>query len=104
MDIAIPPGLFDILPYDTKEPWRSSHLWSFLESVIRQLANDFSLEEIRTPIFERTELFKRSVGDETDIVSKEMYTFEDRGGRSMSLRPEGTASAGRRRFHPLYQG
>jgi len=92
MDTPIPTGLFDILPHDPKEAWRSVHLWTYLEAVIRQLASDFSFEEIRTPLFERTELFHRSVGDETDIVSKEMYTFPDRGGRSMSLRPEGTAS------------
>ena len=52
----------------------------------------FSIKEIRTPIFEHTELFTRSVGETTDVVQKEMYTFEDRGGRSVTLRPEGTAS------------
>lgn len=91
MTIPIPTGVFDILPEDTKEKWRESHLWSYLEGVFRLHAAAYSCHEIRTPIFERTELFKRSVGDETDIVSKEMYTFDDRGGRSMSLRPEGTA-------------
>ena len=92
MNIAIPTGLFDILPHDRKETWRCSHLWAYVETVIRTLASDYAFEEIRTPIFERTELFHRSVGDETDIVSKEMYTFPDRGERLMSLRPEGTAS------------
>ncbi len=92
MPIAIPTGTFDILPNDPKEKWRESHLWHFVESVLREHAKVYGCEEIRTPIFERTELFARSVGDATDIVSKEMYTFLDRGERSMSLRPEGTAS------------
>ncbi len=92
MGIAIPTGTFDILPQDPKEKWRESHLWQFVESIIREHARVYGCEEIRTPYFERTELFCRSVGDATDIVSKEMYTFLDRGDRSMSLRPEGTAS------------
>jgi histidyl-tRNA synthetase len=92
MGIAIPPGVFDILPTVPDAPWRSVHLWQHVEKVIRQLAHDYGLSEIRTPIFERTELFRRSVGDETDIVSKEMYVFRDRGDREMALRPEGTAS------------
>lgn len=91
MDISKPPGVFDILPRGTEETWQLSHLWTYVESVIRKLAAEYGFEEIRTPIFERTELFKRGVGEATDVVSKEMYTFEDRGGRSMSLRPEGTA-------------
>lgn len=91
MPIAIPTGTFDILPQDPKEKWREAHLWQFVESVMREHAKVYGFEEIRTPIFERTELFSRSVGDATDIVSKEMYTFVDRGERSMSLRPEGTA-------------
>lgn len=91
MSISIPTGTFDILPHDPKEKWRESHLWQFVESVMREHAKVYGCEEIRTPIFERTELFSRSVGDATDIVSKEMYTFLDRGERSMSLRPEGTA-------------
>ncbi|MBS4167592.1 histidine--tRNA ligase [Parachlamydia sp. AcF125] len=91
MDISKPPGVFDILPRGTEETWQLSHLWTFAESVIRKLAAEYGFEEVRTPIFERTELFKRGVGESTDVVSKEMYTFEDRGGRSISLRPEGTA-------------
>lgn len=87
------PGVFDILPEDDKEPWRSSHLWREVEEVIYAVATQFGYREIRFPILERTELFKRSVGEGTDIVNKEMYTFEDRGGRSVSLRPEGTAPA-----------
>lgn len=90
--ITIAPGVFDILPINTdKNEWKNSSLWSFVESVIRQTAKDFGYVEIRTPVFERTELFVRGVGDTSDIVSKEMYTFQDKGDRSMSLRPEGTA-------------
>jgi len=89
----IPPGVFDILPVDDNDAWKSTYLWQFLENVIRETANNFGYREMRTPIFERTELFSRGVGEGTDIVSKEMYTFIDRGERSMSLRPEGTAPA-----------
>jgi histidyl-tRNA synthetase len=71
----------DIVPY-----------WHHFEQVARDAARIFGFEEIRTPILERTELFKRSVGDDTDIVQKEMYTFDDKGGRSMTMRPEGTAA------------
>ena len=91
MNIPIPPGVFDILPIDQKEAWRSSYIWNYVESMIREIARQYGYQEIRTPIFERTELFMRGVGETSDIVSKEMYTFEDKGGRSMSLRPEGTA-------------
>lgn len=87
------PGVFDLLPRQEEEEWRQIHLWHYLEEVIRKHAHSYGYEEIRTPLFERTELFKRSVGTETDIVSKEMYTFEDKGGRSLTLRPEGTAPA-----------
>lgn len=91
MKYPIPPGVFDIIPIHSKENWKSTYLWSHVEQMIRKTARDYGYREIRTPLFERTELFQRSVGDGTDIVSKEMYTFEDRGGRSLSLRPEGTA-------------
>ncbi len=104
MPIAIPTGTFDILPTDPKEKWKESHLWHFIESVLREHAKVYGCEEIRTPIFERTELFARSVGDATDIVSKEMYTFLDRGERSMSLRPEGTASVMRAFIEKGLQG
>lgn len=103
MTISIPPGVFDILPVDRKETWRSVYLWQFLEETIQKLAHMYGFQEIRTPLFERTELFKRSVGETSDIVSKEMYTFEDKGGRLMSLRPEGTASVMRAFIeHQLY--
>lgn len=91
MSISIPPGVFDIIPRETQEPWRASHLWNYLEATIRKTVTDYGFQEIRTPIFERTELFKRGVGETSDIVSKEMYTFTDKGDRSMTLRPEGTA-------------
>lgn len=79
-----PRGTQDILPDQVPE-------WRFAEETFRRIADDFGYAEIRTPIFEETDLFVRSVGSETDIVSKEMYTFQDRGGRSLTLRPEGTA-------------
>lgn len=85
MNIKAPRGTVDILPDTAKK-------WQYMENVIKNVCNRFHYNEIRTPIFEHTELFKRGVGDSTDIVQKEMYTFEDRGGRSLTLRPEGTAS------------
>ncbi|MCS0786595.1 histidine--tRNA ligase [Cytobacillus firmus] len=86
MSIRIPRGTQDILPGEVEK-------WQLIEEKARELCEKFQYREIRTPIFEHTELFLRSVGDSTDIVQKEMYTFEDRGGRSLTLRPEGTASA-----------
>lgn len=78
-------GMHDALPEQTVA-------WQKLESSLRQLMNSYAYEEIRMPIVEKTALFKRSIGDVTDIVQKEMYTFEDRNGDSLTLRPEGTAS------------
>lgn len=92
MTIQSLTGVFDILPEVREDEWRSVHLWQYVEAVCRQLAADYAFSEIRTPMFERVELFKRSIGDETDIVSKEMYVFQDRGGREIALRPDGTAS------------
>lgn len=92
MSLNAPPGVFDIIPESTSEGWRSSFLWQHVEAIAREIASLFGFQEIRTPIFERQELFQRSVGDSTDIVSKEMYTFIDRGERQMALRPEGTAA------------
>ena len=86
MNFKVPRGTQDILPGQTEK-------WQKVEQVIRQLCNVYRYKELRTPIFESTELFQRSVGETTDVVQKEMYTFEDRGGRSLTLRPEGTASA-----------
>jgi len=90
MAYTIPKGLFDILP-QTKEEWRTASRWQYLENILHAAAADYGFKEIRTPIFEKTELFVRSVGESSDIVSKEMYTFPDKKGRSMTLRPEGTA-------------
>nr|WP_283106430.1 MULTISPECIES: histidine--tRNA ligase [Shewanella] len=78
-------GMNDILP--TQSP-----VWQKVEAVVRSAVSAYGYSEIRTPIVESTDLFKRSIGDVTDIVEKEMYTFEDRNGDSLSLRPEGTAS------------
>ncbi|TQR14795.1 histidine--tRNA ligase [Psychrobacillus soli] len=86
MDIKVPRGTQDILPSETGK-------WQVVEELIRETCRMYQYKEIRTPIFEHTELFTRSVGDTTDIVQKEMYTFQDRGDRSLTLRPEGTASA-----------
>ena len=81
-----PRGTQDVLP-------ARSHVWQYLESSLLRTGELFGFREIRTPTFEHTELFSRSVGDTTDVVQKEMYTFEDKGGRSITLRPEGTAGA-----------
>ena len=80
-----PRGTKDVLPAEI-------HKWHYLEQTLRDTARLFGFEEIRFPTFEHTELFLRGVGDTTDVVQKEMYTFEDKGGRSITLRPEGTAS------------
>lgn len=94
MKYAQPKGTFDILPKQLKEEdsWKLVHKWQYVERIIQETAKDYGFHEIRTPIFESTDLFIRSVGDASDIVSKEMYSFEDKGGRPISLRPEGTAS------------
>lgn len=91
MEFKSPPGVNDIIPIHVLEPWKSSYLWNFVENMMRTVAFEYGLQEIRTPLFEKTELFQRGVGETSDIVTKEMYTFEDRGGRSLTLRPEGTA-------------
>lgn len=67
------------------------HLWHRVEEAARRIFSRYGYDEIRTPVFERTELFKRAIGEETDVVAKEMYTFEDKDGTSVTLRPEGTA-------------
>jgi histidyl-tRNA synthetase len=77
-------GMNDILP-------QQSHVWQFAEDSIRSVLESYGYQEIRMPVVEKTELFKRSIGEVTDIVEKEMYTFEDRNGDSLTLRPEGTA-------------
>lgn len=86
--IQRPKGTFDILP-DEMPTWR------YIERAARKTAAKYGFEEIRTPVFEATELFRRGVGDTTDVVQKEMYSFTDRDERSMTLRPEGTAGVAR---------
>ena len=86
--INIPKGTKDVLPQE-------SYKWHYVEDLARKTAKDFCASEIRTPTFEHTELFLRGVGGTTDIVNKEMYTFEDKGGRSITLKPEGTAGVAR---------
>lgn len=93
---AGPKGTNDILPGQVEK-------WHYLEQIIRDICREYGYSEIRTPIFEHTELFLRGVGDTTDVVEKEMYTFQDKGKRSISLRPENTASAVRAFVeHKLY--
>lgn len=86
--IIMPKGTKDVLPSE-------SYKWHYVEDVIRRLAKDFYLSEIRTPTFEQTELFLRGVGETTDVVNKEMYTFIDKGDQSITLKPEGTAGVAR---------
>ena len=81
-------GTLDVLP-------KESYKIQYVESAVREIAENFGFYEMRTPVFEHTELFQRSVGETTDVVQKEMYTFADKGGRSITLRPEGTAGAAR---------
>ncbi len=81
-------GTLDLLP---KESCKTQ----YIEAAVREIAENYGFSEMRTPVFEHTELFQRSVGETTDVVQKEMYTFEDKGGRSITLRPEGTAGAAR---------
>jgi len=88
MSITAPRGTSDILPSDILK-------WKYIEGKIFEISSRFGFDEIRTPVFEHTELFERGVGDTTDVVQKEMYTFNDKGGRSITLRPEGTASVAR---------
>ena len=86
--INIPKGTKDVLPEE-------SYKWHYVEKIVRDIAENYNVKEIRTPTFEHTELFLRGVGDTTDIVNKEMYTFEDKGKRSITLKPEGTAGVAR---------
>ena len=96
MAITAPRGTQDFLPEQTGD-------WQKLEEKIRSICRIYGFGEVRTPIFESTELFLRGIGETTDVVTKEMYTFEDRGGRSMTLRPENTASVVRAYLeHKLY--
>ncbi|WP_408954818.1 histidine--tRNA ligase [Natroniella sp. ANB-PHB2] len=85
MKVRAPRGTNDLLPQDTAK-------WQYLEDKSREIFTCYNYQEIRTPIFETTDLFRRGIGEATDIVEKEMYTFIDKGDRSLTLRPEGTAS------------
>jgi len=92
MKYTAPPYMHDVLPVEPpSEPWLHSARWRALERTFREGCRNYGYREIRTPVMECTELFTRTIGDGTDIVSKEMFTFTDRGNRSMTLRPEGTA-------------
>src|SRR5699024_5646826 len=84
MKLKVPRGTTDLLPEDTAT-------WQYAERILKSLCESYNYKEIRTPLFEHTEVFQRGVGDTTDIVQKEMYEFKDRGGRSITLRAEGTA-------------
>src|SRR5204863_1479639 len=92
MKYTAPPYMHDVLPFEpSKDGWLHAARWRAVESTFRETCRQFGYREIRTPVMEATELFTRTIGEGTDIVSKEMFTFADRGGRSMTLRPEGTA-------------
>jgi len=95
--IKIPRGTQDILPEDSKK-------WRYIENQLDELMTFYNYKEIRTPIFESTDLFARGVGDSTDVVQKEMYTFKDKGDRSITLRPEGTAAVVRSYIEHKMQG
>ena len=84
MEVQAPKGTKDMLPQD-------AYKWHFVENKFREIAKFYGMREIRTPMFEHTDLFSRGVGDTTDIVQKEMYTFNDKGNRSITLKPEGTS-------------
>ncbi|MFV9510936.1 histidine--tRNA ligase [Tepidibacillus sp. LV47] len=96
MKFQVPRGTADVF-------FEEAELWNYIEQTSKEIFKRYNYKEIRTPIFEYTELFQRGVGETTDIVEKEMYTFTDRGGRSLTLRPEGTASVVRAFVeHKLY--
>ena len=84
MEMQAPKGTKDMLPED-------AYKWHYVESILRDVSKNYGIREIRTPMFENTELFSRGVGETSDIVTKEMYTFNDKGNRSITLKPEGTA-------------
>jgi histidyl-tRNA synthetase len=98
MQVKAPRGTYDILPPDSQK-------WQYIERVLKDTVSRFGYNEIRVPIFEHTELFERGVGETTDIVTKEMYTFFDKSNRSLTLRPEQTASCVRALVeHSVYGG
>ena len=95
MAIQAQKGTKDMLP-------SNAYKWQYIEDKLRKISAEYGIREIRTPMFEATELFKRGVGETTDVVQKEMYTFEDKGGRSITLKPEGTAPAVRALLKIVY--
>ncbi len=88
MAMQAPKGTKDVTP-------KESYKWQYIEALAREICQEYGFSEVRTPVIEHTELFLRGVGDTTDIVQKEMYTFDDKGGRSITLKPEGTAGVAR---------
>ena len=86
-------GMNDVLPADIG-------MWQLLEDTVRELVAAYGYQEIRVPVVEHTQLFKRAIGELTDVVEKEMYTFADQGGDSLTLRPEATAGIVRAVFQP----
>jgi histidyl-tRNA synthetase len=98
-----PKGTYDVYP-GGREPHERPELWAFVEERARDLFRRYNYSEVRTPIFEEAQLFVRSVGEASDIVRKEMFAFEDKGGRELALRPEGTAGVVRSYVeHGLYK-
>ena len=103
MRYRAPKGTYDVYP-GGREPHERPELWAFVEGQARDLFRRYNYSEVRTPIFEEAELFVRSVGEASDIVRKEMFVFEDKGGRELALRPEGTAGVVRSYVeHGLYK-
>jgi histidyl-tRNA synthetase len=98
-----PKGTYDVYP-GGREPHERPELWTFVEELARTLFRRYNYSEVRTPVFEEAQLFVRSVGEASDIVRKEMFAFEDKGGRKLALRPEGTAGVVRSYVeHGLYK-
>ncbi len=95
MNFQAPRGTYDILPEEMNK-------WLYLEKIVKKYVRLFNYREIRLPIFEYKDLFQRSVGDDSDIVEKEMYVFEDKKDRLFALRPEGTASVARVLYRKQY--
>ena len=103
MSYRAPKGTYDVYP-GGREPHERPELWSFVEERARELFRRYNYSEVRTPVFEEAQLFVRSVGEASDIVRKEMFAFEDKGGRELALRPEGTAGVVRAYVeHGLYK-
>ena len=101
-----PKGTYDVYPGGgaRQEPHERPELWTWVEGVARDLFRSYGYTEMRLPVFEEAQLFIRSVGEASDIVRKEMFVFHDRGGRELSLRPEGTAGVVRAYVeHGLYK-